>query len=360
MKNAILVLAAISMLILAGCASTGTYGVQPSPPPQRIVNAPSGNATVPPQQPPAPSPEKNATLPPSPPELPTTPPRENSTPAPQPPAPPVVNATPASENQTPAMSPDSCIVEFQKDASNAYVVMVKTSSAKTLSVKCPNGQMAVQQGGFFICENLAVPAPATAYLDGKTCGSAQFNVAPYQTAGGNKQSCQIGLAPSRITAGTTTSITVRSYSPSQSKLTYLCGPAEVSESTAGLYDTGKICRFDTPGTIEVYAELDGAVCATALLQVFATSRECSTYNSTLEKIGSTYIYRASVAGRGYNGIDEMKYSCYGISTTTAVSQFPSSTDFTTTIECRGSTPLTAPVDVRIGNDYCGSLQPPSQ
>lgn len=132
MGNTILAMLLVGILILAGCASQ-------QPPPQ---SPPASPPPAPPQT------QPNNTTAEPPPALPETP---------------------------PAMEAEKCTVEFQKDSSSVYYVMVKTDSKKTLEVTCPSGKQAEKRGGLYFCTELDIPSPAIAKLDGVECGRADFN-----------------------------------------------------------------------------------------------------------------------------------------------------------------------------------------
>ncbi|VVC01382.1 Uncharacterised protein [uncultured archaeon] len=318
MRNALFALSVIVIMLFAGCAS------QPSAPAKQPA----------PQQPPAPAPQ----------------PEKNATPPPAPPA----------EEQPPAAAADTCTVEFQKDSSSVYYVMVKTDSSKALSVTCPNGKEAEKAGELYFCTSLDIESPVIAKLDGTECGRADFMQSFGQGAPTSQIRCTVLLAPSRITKGQTTGITVQAYTPNNNDvLTYLCGNTELSEDIAGSVDTGRTCRFDTAGTIEVYAKINGEKCGSSLLEVFDKAQECSVLSSSFEMVDGQYSYKARVSGRGYSGNDLLKYKCYDIPHEIKVSTLPNSTDFVTTIECRGSAPLAANVPVKMNSEPCGELALPA-
>jgi len=251
-----------------------------------------------------------------------------------------------------------CTVQFQKDASNVFYVMVKAARAGAIGVTCPNGVSAQKQGELYFCTQLDSPNPAIAYLDGVECGRARFSQADNTTsAPAGKQSCTVLLSPSRITVGQTSTVTVKAYLPQEkSTLSYLCGDAEVNESAGGLVNRGKICKFNTPGTIEVYAKVNGEVCATSPLTVFSTSKDCSVYDSAFAMDREQYVYSAKVAARGYSGGDELHYKCYDIPFAIKANTIPNTTDFVTTIECRSASgPLLQNVKVTMGGNACGEL-----
>jgi len=256
-----------SFLLLFGCASA------PAEPQSSVTVAPEIQG---PQQP--------AAIP-----FPPAPNETQAAPLPEPVAPPAIQP-----NQS------GCNVQFQKDASNVYYIMVKTAQAGSISVTCPNSVLAQKKGELYFCTQLDVPNPAIAHLDGVECGRAQFSQADSTTAASaGKQSCTVLLAPSRITVGETSTVTVKAYVPSEkSTLAYLCGDGEATEKVGGMVDTGKICRFATPGTIEVYAKVNGEVCATGLLTVFSNPKDCSVYGTKFSMDKNEYVYTATVAGRG--------------------------------------------------------------
>ncbi len=254
------------------------------------------------------------------------------------------------------MEADKCTVEFQKDSSSVYYVMVKTASTKKLEVICPSGSAAEKRGELYFCTRLEIPNPAIAKLDGKECGRAEFLRSSVESAPAGKSRCTVLLAPSRITKGGTSQVTVQAYTQSdKDTLAYLCGTTEISEKAGGLVDTGKICRFDTAGTVEVYATINGERCGSKLLEVFDKTHECSVLSSSLDMVNGEYSYKAKVAGRGYSGSDLLNFKCYGIPHEVKVEGIPNSTDFIYEIECRGKTPLASPVPVKIGTDPCGEL-----
>ncbi len=262
------------------------------------------------------------------------------------------------EEEEQQVQEDGCTVEFQKDSSNTYYVMVKTESEKELTVTCPNEKPAEKRGELFFCTQLYIENPAIAYLDGVECDRAQFSDALQTQTEPTGQSCTVTLAPARITAGETSVVTVKAYiGDTTSEVSYLCGNEESTETGSGLLDTGKICQFDEPGTIEVYAKLDGEICATELLEVFAESKGCSVYGSESSEVSGKYTYTAIVAGRGYSGNDDLAYKCYDVPYAIKVRDIPNSTDFVTTIECSSRDgPMEENVDVTVGGDYCGQLK----
>ena len=316
MKNILFVLAVAFALLMSGCAQSA-------------------------QQPAAAQPVKKAPAPPAAPAAPDTT-RPNAT----------ASAPPA---LPPAAPNDTCTVSFQKDTSNIFYVSVKTSSAKTVSVVCPNGKDGQKQGSLYFCSQLDVASPAVAYLDGKECARAQFSMPSSSASGG--QQCKVLLAPSRITAGGTSTVTITAYAPQEkSTLAYNCGGSEVNESVGGMVDTGKICKFDKPGTIDVYAKINGEECSHALLEVFADAKDCSVYGTALTMNKSDYVYTAQVAARGYSGGDELRYTCYGIPHAIKASTIKDTSDFVTTIECRSASgPLSQNVAVTMGGDACGEM-----
>jgi len=317
MKQAVVALFAVAFLLFAGCAQSSPPAAPPAGPPQ----APAQIAPVP---------------------LPPSQPNETS---PEPPAvqPPEAGA--------------ACSVQFQKDTSNIYYVMVNQSQPGDLKVSCPNGKDAQKQGELYFCAQLDAAGPTVAYLNGVECGRATFS---RPTAPPGKQSCSVLLSPSRITAGQTSQVTVQAYVPQEkSTLSYLCGDREINETAGGMVDTGKICQFNSPGTVEVYAKLNGEVCAISLLTVFATPKDCSVYDSAFAMQKGEYVYSAKVAARGYSGTDELRYKCYDVPFAIKANTIPNTTDFVTTIECRSASgPLSQNVNVYMGNDACGEMQLP--
>ncbi|VVC01383.1 Uncharacterised protein [uncultured archaeon] len=70
---------------------------------------------------------------------------------------------------------DTCTVSFQPDPSGMYYIVVKTDSAKKLTVACPDGSDAKLAGGLYYCGALDPAKPVIAYLDGVECGSATLS-----------------------------------------------------------------------------------------------------------------------------------------------------------------------------------------
>jgi len=321
MKHAVVALFAVAFLLFAGCAQSSP----PAAPPAGQPQAPQQPAPVIPS-PPAPPP--------------------NETPG-EPPA------------AQPPLAAAACNVQFQKDTSNIYYVMVNPGQPGSLKVSCPNGLDAVKQGELYFCAQLDAAGPTIAYLNGVECGRADFS--QFKAVQPGKQSCSVLLSPSRITAGQTSQVTVQAYVPQErSTLSYLCGDREVNETAGGMVDTGKICQFNSPGTVEVYAKLNGEVCASSLLTVFATPKDCSVYNSSFAMQKGEYVYSAKVAARGYSGTDYLRYSCYGVPHAIQAYTIQNTTDFVTSIECRSASgPLSGNVPVTMGGDACGEMQIPS-
>jgi len=272
--------------------------------------------------------------------------------------PPVPPAKPANEssNSSAAVPVDSCIVEFQKDTSNIFYVMVKTGSYGQVSVICPNGKAGQKQGELYFCSPLGIDGPTIAYLDGEECGRAQFSK-PASSFAKSGQQCKVILSPSRITVGQTSMVTVTAYVPQEkSKLTYNCGDREITESVGGMVDTGKICKFEKPGTIEVYAKINNETCSSALLEVFSSPKDCSVFGSVFQKDKNEFVYSATVAARGYSGSDELHYKCYDIPYAIKVSTIQNTSDFVTAIECRSASgSLSQNVKVTVGGDACGEI-----
>ena len=318
MKNALLVLIVAMVALSAGCAQS-----QPQAPPAPPAAAPPAPAAPPAQ------------------------------PAAQPMAP-AENATPA-----PAAAPpdDTCTLQFQKDTSNIYYVMVKTASAKEVSVTCPNGKAGQRQGELYFCSQLDIPSPAIAYLGGAECARSQFSKPSSGSPPGGQQ-CKVLLSPPRITAGQTSGVSVTGYvSQEKSRISYNCGDREITESASvGMFDTGKICTFGAPGTVEISAKINGVECGSALLSVFASQRDCAVFGSEFRMSNGKYNYTAKVSARGYSGTDELHYSCYDTPFGIRASTIKSPTDFITAIECSSASgPLSQNVKVTMGGDACGEL-----
>ncbi|MCX6772526.1 MAG: hypothetical protein NTV88_02015 [Candidatus Micrarchaeota archaeon] len=348
MKGLIFVLAVIGVLLFAGCASGPQVSTAPAPTPQPV--APAKNTTQ--QNVPAPGSDRDA---------------HGCIPSAgyswcdvlqQCIRPWETNCTAqAAENQAPQMSPDSCKVEFQKDSSSVYYVMVKTESAKALTVKCPNGDMAILKGQLWFCEDISVPNNAIAYLDGKECGTARF-LAPNVQPG--KLACSVTVTPNRISMGKSADVTVMtSTGDKQVKVSYTCGDSEKTQTRSGLLTDGSICTFNTPGAIEIDAKMDGVICASTMLQVFENAKDCSVFGSTYESKNGVHTYTAQLAVRGYSGSENMLYYCYGTNNQQPVGSMENSTDFITTVKCSGNAPLTEAVKVKVGNDECGYIELPS-
>lgn len=270
-------------------------------------------------------------------------------------------------NETMPLSNDSspsqlCLITFQKDASSVYYIMAKSDFEGEITVQCPNGKMAEKIGGLFFCTQLEVSEPIKAYLDGLECASADFNtpVGGLIAVGKEKASCSLSLSHKRITKGETTAINVQSTSGSQEiNLTFNCGDKEISQKRTGLVTDGAICQFNTPGTVEIFAKINGNLCDSEILQVFEKAKECSVSEKfTLKKLAKdNFLYTAKVSARGYSSNDLLTYSCFGVFYSKPVWQIPSSTDFVIDIECKGSTPLSGPVKVKVGGDSCGEVAP---
>lgn len=322
MDRAFAVLGLVSILLLAGCA--GSPQQQPTPQPQPA---------------PAPAPAPNVT----------------QTPLPPQPAQPAMNNSTA-QNQTPAMSPDSCDVQFQKDASDIYTIMVSTASAKNLTVMCPNGKMAELKGQLYYCENLDIQSPAVALLDGKVCGSAQFQ---RQNNVNSPISCSVNAGPSWIVAGGQATVTFSTSTGGQQvTASYTCGGTEKVVQASGITSDSSECTFSTPGDIEIDAKINGSVCATTILHVYSKPKDCSVFGSTYSSSNGVYTYTAQLAARGYSSEDNILYYCYGTNHQTPVIDIPNSTNFVTTLTCYGSAPMTQPVKVTVAGDDCGYINLP--
>ena len=255
------------------------------------------------------------------------------------------------------MSPDSCIVQFQKDASDVYTIMVSTASEKQLTVKCPNGKDAVLKGQLYYCENLDINSPTVALLDGKVCGSAQFQ---HQNGAPSPISCSVNVAPSWVTAGGQATVTVStSTGDQQVTVSYTCGATEKTQTRSGLVSDGSICTFSTPGDIGIDAKINGAVCASTVLHVYSKPKDCSVFGSTYASNNGVYTYTASLAARGYSSEDNVIYYCYGSNHQNSVGLLPNSTNFVTTLTCYGSAPMAQPVKVTVGGDDCGYIELPA-
>ncbi|MCX8195311.1 MAG: hypothetical protein N3G22_04375 [Candidatus Micrarchaeota archaeon] len=278
--------------------------------------------------------------------------------SPLPPIPSLPDEEPPAAQQ-PAV--EKCTVLFQKDASSVYYIMVRADSQKKVSVKCPSGNMAEKRGELYFCAPLDGKAPVIAYLDGVECGRAQFGKSGEAPAVG-RPSCTVSLGPARITKGERTLITVQTHTPlSEATLAYLCGSEEISEKFSGMVVTGKNCRFDTPGKIEVYAKVNGELCGSANLEVFEKAKECSVSPMELSKNGALHTYAFKVAARGYSGGDTLRYKCYDTSYAIKLESLgvPTS-DFVKSFECSSKAgPLSSPIKVYINNDYCGEAALPA-
>ena len=255
------------------------------------------------------------------------------------------------------VSTGACTVEFQKDdVSNLFYVMVKATAPGNISVTCPNGDSGKKQNGLFFCSQLDYPAPAVAYIDGAECGRMHFLDANTNKPAAGKSSCQIFAAPSRITVGGTSVISLKAYTPeSKANLSYLCGDTEVKSSASGMVDIGKVCKFNTAGTYDVYVKLNGQTCATTTLVVFEKAKDCSVFESNFTLREGAFVYSAKVAARGYSGSDSITFKCDGIPKQIPLSTLQSPADFTTAIECPAKQALLGNVSVKIGSDACGNI-----
>ena len=278
------------------------------------------------------------------------------------PPPPVVeekNETIAPPEKT--LDLDSCTVQFQKDPNGVYYVMVKTESPKELFVRCPHYKLGEKRGNsLYFCSDLATGEPAVAFLDLKECGRAYFDRASFEKKASGPIACTVSVGQRRITVGGTTVVTVTTSTGEQeAEVSFNCGDQVKTQKRSGIVSDSQICKFSTPGTIEVWASLDGEVCASTLVEVFGSAHDCAVYGSNFTMDKGEYVYFAKLAGRGYSGTDELKYKCYDTNYVTAIREMPNSTDFVTTIECRGKTPLASPVTVRIADNNCGQIELPS-
>jgi hypothetical protein len=151
-------------------------------------------------------------------------------------------------------------------------------------------------------------------------------------------------------------ISLKVYTPeNKANLSYLCGDSEITSKASGMVDIGKICRFNTVGTYEVYVKLNGETCATAPLVVFEKAKDCSVFGSNFTMRGELFVYSAKVAARGYSGSDSITYRCDDIPKQIPLNTLQSPADFTTTIECPAKTALSDNVTVKIGRDTCGDI-----
>ncbi|MCX8175002.1 MAG: hypothetical protein N3E51_02245 [Candidatus Micrarchaeota archaeon] len=327
MKELVLALLISAALLLAGCAGGSQQPPSQQQPQQETPKAPA------PQ-------EKKETSPPS------LPPSEGE-------------SKPAEQSPQPAVESDTCTVGFQKDASNVYLVMVDAQTSKEITVSCPTGTPAERRGTLYFCERLDFPGQAVAYIDGKKCGAASFVRGAYETKGSSKIFCTIFLSQTRLTAGQSTETTIQtSTGEKEVLLEYTCGSEIKRQKRSGLVRDGAICTYSKPGTFVVEAKIDGEVCDSKLIEVFAKPKDCFVLPTVFSKEGDYYVYKAKVAARGYSGNDEISYRCYDNLFGIKVRDIPNSTDFIKEIECRGkSGPLSQPVKVRIGADECGYILP---
>lgn len=191
-------------------------------------------------------------------QMPQTAPKE-----PAPPAPAKIE-----ENATPAAPAENCTVEFHKDqASSIFYISVKTDSVREVTVVCPTGKAGMKQNALFFCDKLDVQSPAIAYIEGAECGRAAFGQSGNASQARGKRSCALFLSSSTINAGQSVVVSFNAYSPEKSQLLFKCGENDVSMTANGMVEVGKVCRFDTPGEIEVYVKLDGETCASKTLRV---------------------------------------------------------------------------------------------
>ena len=193
-------------------------------------------------------------------------------PAPQP-APSPAPAEPNNTSATPAPPPapaEKCSVEFHKDQSSSiHYITVKTDSVREITVTCPSGQAGMKQNALYFCDKLDSQSPAIAYIDGVECGRSTFGEAGTATTTG-KHSCALFLSSSTVNSGQSVVVSFNVYSPEKRQLLFKCGENDVSLSADGMVEMGKVCRFDTPGEIEVYVKLNGETCAAKTLRVIGT------------------------------------------------------------------------------------------
>lgn len=254
---------------------------------------------------------------------------------------------------------NSCLVDFQRGMGETYYVVVKTSGSGEITVKCPDGVWAKRTGNAFFCEKLALPSPAVAYLGGVSCGSASFSRdEPRQ--GGAKGMCTISVAPKKIVAGDSATVSVyASTGGAQAALAYDCGDGEKSAEVTGIYTDTQICGYKTAGTFNVTARLDGVQCSSANLTVYRTKRDCSVQQEPLRRSfeNGMNVYRGFVFGHGYASDEELYYRCAGEAYNVRIGNIPSSADFQYEVECRLKTELSEPVRVTISKIECGSINP---
>ena len=140
-------------------------------------------------------------------------------------------------------------------------------------------------------------------------------------------------------------------------LSYDCNGAERSIKVNGIYNEMKMCRFDTPGSFEISARLDGVPCAKANVTIYTTKRGCSVQglpmNRTFEN--GENVYRGIVFGHGYGINEELYYRCNGEAKSVRVGNIPNSADFEYAVECRLKGNLTEPVRATISKEECGSI-----
>lgn len=258
-------------------------------------------------------------------------------------------------------NPDgSCNVSFQMGAGETYYTMVKTGYDGEITVRCPDGEMAARSGNAFFCQKLSLPKPVVAYLDGKACASALFSSGSKQPEGGATAVCAISVAPRRAIAGDELAITVFvSTNGAKATLSYDCNGAERSVKVNGIYDEMKMCRFNTPGSFEISARLDGVPCAKANVTIYATKRGCSVQNGPMNRTveNGMNVYRGTVFGHGYGINEELYYRCFGEAAGVRIGNIPNSADFEYTVECRSKSALLEPVRVTISKEECGSINP---
>lgn len=148
----------------------------------------------------------------------------------------------------------------------------------------------------------------------KITGSASIDLSGGKT---RSRQCAITMNKYQVPSGKEVELNVYAYSPSNERVSYICGDEVVTAGFGGLMDFIHICQFDEPGLADVWVALDGQICASAPLFVYTevsqSNRFCKVLAGTggVSENGISKTYWTSVYLRNYMGGDNISWSCSG-------------------------------------------------
>ena len=177
--------------------------------------------------------------------------------------------------------------------------------------------------------------------------------------------CNIELSRSQIESGDTVSVKIYAYSPSNERVSFLCGESEKLQGYGGLFQDEILCDFETVGVTNVWLSLDNYICATAPLRVIdrdsRLDKFCSVvdYTNSDESTGVSRRFEASIYLTNYDADDVITWACGDENFEARIGELILAQEKTGYVRLSCDFPVDPgyirSIPVYIGDDYCGDI-----